>query len=154
MNYYIAAALLLSVMVNIGAIIVFVKMNKRESADPILTNDEIYIVMEEFVRVIEKENENLFQNMTDYIKVKEQELDEKIRSIEGQKEVSPIVEAEPELAPVIPQINDLEETGQVSVETLFKQGFSPAQIAKVLKTELSHVELIINMLKKKKSYQQ
>ncbi len=154
MNYYIAAALLLSVMVNIGAIIAFMKMNKRESADPILTNDEIYIVMEEFVRVIEKENENLFQNMTDYIKVKEQELDEKIRSIEGHKEVSPIVEAEPELAPVIPQVSDSEETGQVSVETLFKQGFSPAQIAKVLKTELSHVELIINMLKKKKSYQQ
>ena len=148
-NGLMAAALLFSVAVNIGAVGVFFKMYKRESLIPVQNNDEIYKSMEEFIGNMEKENEELFQNMTNYIKVKESEFDEKIRSLEEKRAVPAIVQAEPEIVSAsVP-----EEAGQSNVETLYKQGFSPVQIAKVLKTELGQVELIINMLKKKRSYQ-
>lgn len=156
MSVFLTAALLLSVMVNIGAIFLLLKMNKKESLDPTLTTDEIYIGMEEFVRAVEKENNYLFQNMTDYIKVKERELEKRIRAIEDKQPVSEIVQQEVEIE--LPKIEDIplkehEESGSDKVETLYKQGFSSAQIAKVLKIELGQVELIINMLKIKKSYQ-
>ncbi len=157
MNVFLTAALLLSVMVNIGAIFFLWKMHKKESLDPTLTMDEIYIGMEEFVRTIEKENNYLFQNMTDYIKVKEQELEKRIRVIEGKQPFSELVPQEVEID--LPKLEDIpfkeqEEAGSDKVETLYKQGFSSAQIAKVLKIELGQVELIINMLNLKKSYQQ
>lgn len=145
-----AAALLFSVAVNIGVAIAFFKLYKREILIPVQNNDEIYKSMEEFIENMEKENEELFQNMTNYIKVKESEFGEKLRSLEEKRGVSAIVRAEPEIVPAsLP-----DEAGQNNVEALYKQGFSPAQIAKVLKIELGQVELIINMLKKKRSYQQ
>ncbi|MBW9234811.1 hypothetical protein JQK62_21740 [Leptospira santarosai] len=36
---------------------------------------------------------------------------------------------------------------------LYKQGFSEKQIAKVLQMDLGEVELVLNMFKKKQSYQ-
>ncbi|UJF27122.1 DUF6115 domain-containing protein [Planococcus sp. 107-1] len=45
------------------------------------------------------------------------------------------------------------ESDQEKISKLHKQGFAPKQIAKVLKMEHGEVELIVNMLKKKKSYQ-
>lgn len=145
-----AAALLLSLALNIGASLIFLKMYKHISAKSVLNNDIIYTKMEEFIGNMEKENEELFQNITNYIKVKESEFDEKFRSFEVEKEVLEIVQLESDLTPA--KMEDGVE--HEKVETLYKQGFSSLQIAKVLKIELGEVELIINMLKKKKSYQQ
>ena len=149
-NNYMAAALLLSVAVNMAAVFIFIKVYKMKMAIPVQNNDEIYKSMEDFIGNMEKEQEELFQNMTDYIKVKESEFNERIRSIEEETAIPAIVQAEPALVPA----SKSEEAGQANVETLYKQGFSPVQIAKVLKTELGQVELIINMLKKKQRYQQ
>ncbi len=149
-NGYLDAALILSVVVNVGAVFVLIKMYKLAAAIPVQNNDEIYKSMEEFIENMEKESDELFQNMTNYIKVKESEFDEKLRLVEEKRAAPAIVQAAPETVPAkMP-----EETGHGKVEKLYKQGFSPAQIAKVLKIELGQVELIINMLKKKQSYQQ
>lgn len=149
-NGYMAAALILSVVVNIGAVRVFIAMYKMTLVNPVQNNDEIYKSMEEFIGNMEKETDELFQNMTNYIKVIESEFDEKLRLVEEKKSFPSMVQTAPEA--VHHQLP--EETDQGNVEKLYKQGFSPAQIAKVLKTELGQVELIINMLNKKKSYQQ
>lgn len=121
----------------------FVKWSKERQ--PSTDREEILSSLEEFVENIEEKNEELFQNVMEYIKVKESELEQRIASLEEK----PAFAVEEIVVPEIPAPAKSPE----GVETLYKQGFSAKQIAKVLKMENGEVELAINMLNKKKSYQ-
>ncbi|MGO1057811.1 DUF6115 domain-containing protein [Planococcus sp. FY231025] len=142
-NGLLIALLVVSALLNAGAVMFFIKWNKERIISS--NSDKLLISIEEFVNKIEEKNEELFQNMTDYIKVKESDFEQRIALLEEKQnfKIEEIVlpeAAEPAKAPE-------------SVETLYKQGFSAKQIAKVLGMENGEVELAINMLNKKKSYQ-
>lgn len=143
MSGILVALLVLSALLNAGAVVFFVKRMKAQPSSS--DREEILISLEEFVENIEEKNEELFQNMLEYIKVKESELEQRIARLE-EKPAFPLEEI------VVPEIPAPAKSPE-SVETLYKQGFSAKQIAKVLKMENGEVELAINMLNKKKSYQ-
>lgn len=137
------ALLVVSALLNAGAVVFFVKWNKERL--PASDREEMLSSMEKFVEIIEEKNEELFQNLMDYIKVKESEFGQRIELLEKQ----PGFEVEEVVVLEVPATAKSPE----SVETLYKQGFSAKQIAKLLKMENGEVELAINMLNKKKSYQ-
>ncbi|MCJ1909748.1 DUF6115 domain-containing protein [Planococcus ruber] len=147
--------IVLVLLLNIRAIVVLIQNKQRREE---LSEDAalIHQGMEEFVEKIEKENEELYQKLADYIKVKEDKFEKRIRLLEKQLAAGRTDAPEP------PEVSEKQETGplfagagshQEQVSKLHKQGFAPKQIAKVLKMEHGEVELIVNMLKKKKSYQ-
>lgn len=142
-NGLLIALLVLSALLNAGAVVFFIKWNKERIVSP--NSDELLISIEEFVNNIEEKNGELFQNISDYIKVKESEFEQRIALLE-EKQNFKIEEI------VLPEAPEPAKSPE-SVETLYKQGFSAKQIAKVLRMENGEVELAINMLNKKKSYQ-
>lgn len=142
-NGLLIALLVVSALLNAGAVVFFIKWNKERVSDT--NREELLISIEEFVKNIEEKNEELFQNITDYIKVKESDFEQRIALLEEKQNLQ-IEEI------VLPQTTDPAKSPE-SVETLYKQGFSAKQIAKVLGMENGEVELAINMLNKKKSYQ-
>lgn len=141
-NGLLIALLVFSALLNAGAVVFFIKWNKERIINS--NSDELLISIEEFVNNIEEKNEELFQNITDYIKVKESDFEQRLALLE-EKQNFQIEEI------VLPQATDPAKSPE-SVETLYKQGFSAKQIAKVLEMENGEVELAINMLNKKKSY--
>lgn len=143
MSGILVALLVISALLNAGAVVFFVKWIKERQ--PSVDREEMLSILEEFVENIEEKNEELFQNMLEYIKVKESELEQRIARLE-EKPAFPLEEI------VVPEIPAPAKSPE-SIETLYKQGFSAKQIAKVLKMENGEVELAINMLNKKKSYQ-
>lgn len=142
-NGLLIALLVVSALLNAGAVVFFVKWNKERVS--VESDDEMLSSLEKFVEKIEEKNEDLFQNMADYIKVKESEFEQRIALLEEKQEFA----VEEIVLPEIPASAKSPE----GVETLYKQGFSAKQIAKVLKMENGEVELAINMLNKRKSYQ-
>lgn len=142
-NGLLIALLVVSALLNAGAVVFFIKWNKERVSNA--NSEELLISIEEFVNNIEEKNEELFQNLTDYIKVKESDFEQRIALLE-EKQNFQIEEI------VLPQATDPAKSPE-RVETLYKQGFSAKQIAKVLGMENGEVELAINMLNKKKSYQ-
>ncbi|MFD1862087.1 DUF6115 domain-containing protein [Planococcus chinensis] len=141
-NGLLIALLVFSALLNAGAVVFFIKWNKERVSD--VNSEELLISIEEFVNNIEKKNDELFQNMMDYIKVKESDFEQRLALLE-EKQNFQIEEI------VLPQATDPAKSPE-GVETLYKQGFSAKQIAKVLGMENGEVELAINMLNKKKSY--
>lgn len=142
-NGLLIALLVVSALLNAGAVVFFIKWNKERVSNA--NSEELLISIEEFVNNIEEKNEELFQNITDYIKVKESDFEQRLALLE-EKQNFQIEEI------VLPQAADPAKSPE-SVETLYKQGFSAKQIAKVLGMENGEVELAINMLNKKKRYQ-
>lgn len=155
MEWLLIELIVLVLLLNIRAIVVLIQNKQRREE---LSEDAalIHQGMEEFVEKIEKENEELYQKLADYIKVKEDKFEKRIRLLEKQLAAGRTDAPEPI------EVSEKQETGplfagtgsnQEQVSKLHKQGFAPKQIAKVLKMEHGEVELIVNMLKKKKSYQ-
>lgn len=158
MEWLLIELIVLVLLLNIRALIVLMRnrqMRENLSEDTALLHQG----MEEFVEKIEKENEELYQKLADYIKVKEDKLEKRIRLLEkglaAEKTGQPVEPEAPELAVEQEESHLLveAESEQDKVLKLHKQGFAPKQIAKVLKMEHGEAELIVNMLKKKKSYQ-
>lgn len=160
MEWILIELIILMLLLNIRAIIVLMRnrqIRQNLSEDTAL----IHQGMEEFVGNLEKENEELYQKLADYIKVKEDKLEKRIRLLEKK------LAAEKNGQPIELEMPESEETEKLDdgslladtesdhekISKLHKQGFAPKQIAKVLKIEHGEVELIVNMLKKKKSYQ-
>ena len=105
------------------------------------STEETYEMMNEFVNRMEKENDELYTKMVDYIQWKETKLNEKIQSLEKKLntyEVSP-EEKEP---------NNTDH--KTEIIQMHKQGFSTLQIAKLLRVEPGKVELIVNVYRKSK----
>jgi len=152
--------IILGTLVNIRSFI-FMSQLKQQRAEMIEDTDSIHQSMEEFVTKLEKENDELYRELVNYIKMKESKLDERIRILEENQVTKVMRESiveqipdkqeyeKPTEAVVIPDVID---KGNERISQMHKQGFSPKQIAKILQIDHGEVELIVNMLKIKSSY--
>lgn len=169
MEWLLIGLILLAIAVNMRSFIVLNQFQKQrkamlEDAEAVNSN------MEEFVANLEKENDELYNRLVEHIAQKESRMEERMRELElkigtgiaahtvdevaaapeakkvkQKKTAKPAEPEEPEADPDLPE--------NEKIEQLYKQGFSPAQIAKVVAAERGEIELIINMYKKKQSYQ-
>jgi uncharacterized protein YoxC len=151
--------IILVILVNIRSFIVLNQF-KQKRTQMLEDTEAIHQSMEEFVDNIEKENDELYNKLVGYIKVKESKLDERIRLLEEQLDTSLMIA--PTNVHMFDNQVDEEQTNDIysnekeleneKISKLYKQGFSPKQITKVLKIDQGEVELVINMLIKKQSY--
>lgn len=126
--------------------------------------EAIHQSMEEFVTNLEKENDELYRELVQYIRTKESKLEERIRVLEEKLASeglrAPVIEPEVVQPVEVKQAADVvtnetvqeNEHGHDKISQLFKQGFSAKQIAKILQIDRGEVELVINMYKIKQSY--
>mgnify|MGYP003498164618 CR=1 FL=1 len=155
MEWLLIGLIILVILVNIRSFMVLSQF-KKQRTQLLEDTEAIHQSMEEFVTNLEKENDELYNKLIDYIKVKESKLDERIRRLEDQLD-SGIMSASTSVHTIDKQqTNDInsnvDEFENEKISKLYKQGFSPSQITKVLKMDQGEVELVINMLKKKQSY--
>lgn len=128
----------LLIAVSIGLLLLNVRLlltakKQRMDEDPTGVHES----MAEFVAQLEKENDELYDKLTSYIKNSESQLAERLERLE--KNLAAESAETPE---------------EFSVETekilqLSRQGFSSKQIAKVLQTEYEKVELVVRMKNKR-----
>lgn len=152
-NWILIAA---SILINIVSIVVLLKWKKLQNESQKMDNPEvIQESIESFVAKIEKENDALYQKLVHYTKLKEAAVEVRLRALEekmdaGGTNVSLVEQPiEDVIQPKQPSDKDQEED---KISQLYKQGFSPKQIAKVLQMDYGKVEVIINMLNKRQSY--
>lgn len=166
MDWLLIGLILLAIAVNIRSFIVLNQFQKQRKA--MLEDAEaVHSSMEDFVANLEQENDELYNRLVEHIAQKESRMEERMRELELKigiadsvqpadetpvapksktgKQKKTVKAAEPEIDPDLPE--------NEKIEQLHKQGFSSAQIAKVVKAERGEIELIINMYKKKQSYQ-
>lgn len=166
MEWLLIGLILLAIAVNIRS---FIALNQFRKQRKIMLEDAeaVNASMEEFVANLEQENDELYNRLVEHIAQKESRMEERMRELElkiGTGTAAPIVDAVPvapktkitkqkkTAKPAEPEVDpDLPENEKI--EQLHKQGFAPAQIAKVVAAERGEIELIINMYKKKQSYQ-
>lgn len=166
MDWLLIGLILLAIAVNIRSIIVLNQFQKQRKA--MLEDAEaVHSSMEDFVANLEQENDELYNRLVEHIAQKESRMEERLRELEqriGNGPAAAAIEPMPVapkgkaakqnkvVTPAEPDIDpELQENEKI--EQLHKQGFSPAQIAKVVAAERGEIELIINMYKKKQSYQ-
>ncbi|WP_424471478.1 DUF6115 domain-containing protein [Paenisporosarcina sp.] len=158
MEWLLIGLIILVILVNIRSFIVLSQF-KQQRSQMLEDTDAIHQSMEEFVASVEKENDELYHKLIAYIKENERKFDERIRRLEeqlGGAEVkrSPSIKQTPvnnddeQKIAMNPIVNEPETE---KIPTLFKQGFSAKQIAKVLQMDHGEVELVVNMLKKRES---
>ncbi|WP_033543170.1 DUF6115 domain-containing protein [Planococcus sp. CAU13] len=166
MDWLLILLVLLAIAVNIRS---FMALNQFQKQRRIMLEDAeaMNASMEEFVENIEKENDELYNRLVEHIAQKESGLEQRLHRLEqrsgsGQAgvhaESAPPVKNAKTAKPKTPAkpaepVPDPELPEHEKIEQLHKQGFSPVQIAKVVKAERGEIELIINMFKKKQSYQ-
>lgn len=155
MEWLFAALLLvLAILVNVRSFFGISEI-KQQRQQMMEESEAISQSMEEFVEKLEKENDELYHKLVNYIKVRDSALDGKIQALEEKLGDSSavgqtVIKLETE-APVEETISD--STDQEKIAQLYKQGFTSSQIAKVLHMDRGAVELAINLYSKKKSYQ-
>ena len=160
MDWVLIGLVILAVAINVTSFLVLIQV-KRQKEQAIDDAELIQQSVEEFVANVEKENDELYRELVNYIKAKEKKLDERIRVLEEKPgtEVTEVVAATPapadKEAEQQPEITEVVAAGEgkEKIPQLYKQGFSPKQIARVLQVDHGEVELIINMFNKKQSYQ-
>ena len=106
---------------------------KKQRTQLLEDTEAIHQSMEEFVTNLEKENDELYNKLIDYIKVKESKLDERIRRLEDQLD-SGIMSASTSVHTIDKQ-DDEKQTNDINsnvdefenekISKLYKQGFSP-----------------------------
>ena len=169
MEWVLILLILLAIAVNIRS---FIVLNQFQKQRKIMIEDAeaVNSSMEEFVTNLEQENDELYNRLVEHIAQKESRLEERLDELEKQ------IGNEPAAAPIEPAVpakkqkaskavqqtvktkpteRDIDPTlpENERIEQLHKQGFSTSQIAKVVAAERGEIELIINMYKKKQSYQ-
>lgn len=152
--WLLIALILLTILVNIRSFMVMAHFQKERKQ---LAEDTaaLHQSMEEFVGTIELENDELYSKLADTIKENENRLKDRIRRLEERKESAPASElaVKAETLEIAATEPEEELQGTAKIEQLHKQGFSVQQIAKVVEEERGEIELIINMYRKKQSYQ-
>lgn len=156
MEWLLIGLIILVILVNIRSFMVLSQF-KQQRTQLLVDTEAIHQSMEDFVANLEKENDELYNKLIDYIKEKESKLVERIRRLEEQLDSGTITSVH-----TIDKQNDEKQTSDIDsnvdefenekISKLYKQGFSPSQITKVLKIDQGEVELVINMLKKRQSY--
>jgi len=160
LDWFLIAMIILVILVNIRSFLVLAEL-KQKRAQMKEDINAIHGSMEEFVTSVEKENDELYQRFVDHIQMKDSKLDERIRLLEeklnnelaGGTPVKLQQEQQVEEAHVYVATSEVNEQENDKMLKLYKQGFSEKQIAKVLQVDLGEVELVLNMFKKKQSYQ-
>lgn len=159
MEWLLIGLIILAILVNIKSSLVLSQC-KQQRTEMIEDTDAIHQSMAEFVSNVEKENDELYYKLVDYIKEKESKFDETFRILEGKSASGvmstatiedTLVNEDDEKKASSNNSNGNEQENE-KISQLYKQGFAPKQIAKVLQVDHGEVELIINMYKKKKSY--
>lgn len=166
MEWLLIGLILLAIAVNIRS---FMVLNQFQKQRKIMLEDAeaVKSSMEEFVGNLEQENDELYNRLVEHIAQKESRMEERLREVEQKIGKGPAaVTAEPQPAAKKPKaanqkavakpaepVVDPELPENEKIEQLHKQGFSTAQISKVVAAERGEIELIINMFKKKQSYQ-
>lgn len=160
LDWFLIAMIILVILVNIRSFLVLAEL-KQKRAQMKEDLDAIHGSMEEFVTSVEKENDELYEKLVDYIRVKDSKLDERIRMLEeklntvttdSSAQTFPLEEHD-DVKQVYPEASAVNDQENDKMLKLYKQGFSEKQIAKVLQIDLGEVELVLNMFRKKQSYQ-
>lgn len=160
LDWFLMAMIILVILVNIRSFLVLAEL-KQKRAQMIEDINAIHGSMEEFVTSVEKENDELYQRFVDHIQMKDSKFDERIRLLEeklnneiaGSSPLKLQQEQQDDEAPDYVAASEVHEQENDKMLKLYKQGFSEKQIAKVLQMDLGEVELVLNMFKKKQSYQ-
>lgn len=149
MEWILIGLFILAILVNIRSFVLLNQVKQQKSRFDSEAAD-IYRNLEIFTADIEEKNEELYKEFIAHIENKETHFNERMRKLEEKTTLRPA-----EVPAVDEDIDVLDDSleDNKKVETLHKQGFSPEQIAKVLRLELGKTELIVNMLNKKRSYQ-
>lgn len=169
MEWVLILLILLAIGVNIRSFIVLNQFQKQRNI-MIEDAEAVNASMEEFVANLERENDELYNRLVEHIAQKESRLEERLNELEqragNEKAAAPVKslkpskktkapKAEQQMVEAMPaeRVIDPALPENERIEQLHKQGFSTAQIAKVVKAERGEIELIINMYRKKQSYQ-
>lgn len=166
MEWLLILLILLAIAVNIRSFMVLNQFQKQRK-NMLEDAEAVKSSMEEFVANLEEENDGLYNRLVEHIAQKESRTEERLRELEQKIAEGPEASA-PEAVPAAKkpktakqkaaskppeQAVDPELPENEKIEQLHKQGFSTAQISKVVTAERGEIELIINMFKKKQSYQ-
>lgn len=155
----------LTVVLNIGSFLLLIQCKKLNHLDK---KDEVQAIqqsMEAFVTRMEKENDELYQQLAEYLKVNQQSTDEQLQALEEKVRLLEEKLGQEVLSERLAEPFDGQEDGnqpdadlpsdqpqdEEKIIQLFKQGFSPKQIAKILQIDNGRIELIINLFKKRQS---
>ncbi|WP_422121934.1 DUF6115 domain-containing protein [Planococcus sp. X10-3] len=166
MEWLLIGLILLAIAVNIRSFIVLSQFQKQRKV-MLEDAESVNASMEEFVANLEQENDELYSRLVEHIAQKESRMEAQLNKLEQRiesespapstepattvkkakavKQKAAAKPAEPAVDPALPE--------NEKIEQLHKQGFSTAQIAKVVTAERGEIELIINMFKRKQSYQ-
>lgn len=166
MEWLLIGLILLAIAVNIRSFMVLNQFQKQRK-NMLEDAEAVKSSMEEFVANLEQENDGLYNRLVEHIAQKESRMEERLRELEQKiadgptafapdpvpagknaeivKQKKATKAAEPIVDPKLPE--------NETIEQLHKQGFSTVQISKVVAAERGEIELIINMFKKKQSYQ-
>ena len=166
MEWLLIGLILLAIAVNIRSFMVL-KQFQIQRKTMLEDAEAVNSSMEEFVENLEQENDELYNRLVEHIAQKESRMEERLRELE-QKIGNGVAVVTPEPVPetkkpkaakhkVTPKpaepVVDPELPQNEKIEQLHKQGLLTAQISKVVAAERGEIELIINMFKKKQSYQ-
>lgn len=147
MVWLLIGLIVLMIIVNIRSFVILAQF-QQEKVKMAKENEEIKRSMEEFVASLEKENDELYSKMVNYIKMNESKFEHRLLQLEETRELTVLPEQD-EL-PLPEKVEAGSEHEKIGL--LHKQGFTPKQIAKIVQEDFGKVELIINMLNKKKGY--
>jgi DNA-binding NarL/FixJ family response regulator len=148
----------LSMLLNIISLMILVQCRKMNGFDAVEDVQAIQHSMEAFVTKMEEENDELYQKMVDHMKAKQHAADERIRLLEDKvhllHEELAAEGAGDTMSPSVDQeaaagLSGNQQLEEEKILQLYKQGFSPRQIAKVLQLDYGKVDLIINMFHKR-----
>ena len=168
MEWLLIGLILLAIAVNIRSFMVL-KQFQNQRKTMLEDAEAVNLSMEEFVEKLEQENEELYKRLIEHITQKESRMEERLRELEQKIGQGPAAlsseslpaakgpkakaEKQKKMPKAAEPVVDSELPENERIEQLHKQGFSTAQISKVVTAERGEIELIINMFKKKQSYQ-
>ncbi|WP_165998735.1 DUF2802 domain-containing protein [Bacillus sp. Cs-700] len=116
-------------------VILFLKQTKGAGREEIAASMEVYIEQ------LEEENDRLLNEVKSYVDKRENQLDMRLRVLEQAR--APEVE-EPKKPDIVQHPSAHNERNQKAVQ-LHQQGFSVADIARILNCGIGEVELIVNL---------
>jgi thioredoxin-like negative regulator of GroEL len=117
-------------------VLLFLKQTKGTEV-----REEIAASMEVYIEQLEEENDRLLNEVKSYVDKRENQLDTRLRVLEQAR--APEVE-EPTKPDIVQHPSAHNERNQKAVQ-LHQQGFSVADIARILNCGIGEVELIVNL---------
>lgn len=119
-------------------VLLFLKQTKGTEG-----RDEIAASMEVYIEQLEEDNDRLLNEVKAYVDKRENQLDTRLRVLEQGKVHAP--EVEEQKKPVIVQHPSVHNERNQKAVQLYQQGFSVADIARILHCGIGEVELIVNL---------